>query len=122
MAKKTDRRSAAKIKEGLVSISISQKRTDQTEHHYANYISVGHSPWDFSISFGMFSTPQKGDVPSKGKAPNAEMEFEVPTQVEINFPLSLIAGLIRALETQKQAYEKQFGPILEPKKTEAKEK
>ena len=117
MAKKADRPSVEKSEEGLISFSTSQKRTDQTEHRYANYISVGHSPWDFSISFGMFSTPQKGDIPSKGKAPKTKMEIEVPAQVEINFPLSLIPGLIRALETQKQAYEKQFGPILEPNKT-----
>jgi hypothetical protein len=77
-----------------------------TPSFYANFIEVSQTKWDFSLIFA--TLPSK---PTMAKV--AEMQatgvLSCPAEVTINFPTTIMAGLIRALNMQKEAYEKENG-------------
>jgi hypothetical protein len=96
---------------GAIAVRIAVDVPDGTPAYYANFIEISHTKWDFSL----IATK----LPAKhGPAKLAEMQatgiLALPADVTINFPPTLMAGLIRALTTQKEAYEKET-------KTELKE-
>jgi hypothetical protein len=75
-----------------------------TPRYYSNYIEVTQTRWDFSLIFAT--------LPSKPPAAKiTEMQatgvLRLPADAAINFPPTIMAGLIRALNMQKEAYEKQ---------------
>jgi hypothetical protein len=80
--------------------------------YYVNYMEVGHTGHDFTL-FGVrlppkISEDKKADVMTT-------KELHVEPEVVISIPLGMIAGLIRALTTQKEAFEKLIGEkIQEP--------
>lgn len=89
-----------------VAVRIVVEVPDGTPSFYTNFIEVTHTKWDFSLIFAML--PPK---PTMAKV--AEMQatgvLSCPAEVTINFAPALMAGLIRALNMQKETYEKENG-------------
>ena len=97
MAEKNVKQASAKL--------IYPEPTDEDRRVYANYVQVNHTPWDFALHFGLVTTPT---VPPQ---PNPEGYVEIPVSklLTVNIPVPLIHGLIKALQTQVETYEKQYG-------------
>ena len=89
-----------------IAVRVVLEVQEGTPSFYSNYMEVSQTKWDFSLIFA--TLPPK---PSAAKI--AEMQatgiLACPAEVTINFPTTLMAGLIRALITQKEAYEKENG-------------
>lgn len=75
---------------------------------YANFVEVGHSNYDFTLLTarmpGKLSKDQRAAVEKAG-------ELEVPAELQIVIPPKVAVGLIKALQTQVDAFEKTHGPI-----------
>ncbi len=70
---------------------------------YSNFISVSHSPWDFTLRF--CDAPPGGDVErlaEKGK-------LVAPTKAEVIIPVNVMPELINVLKDQLEKYEKIYG-------------
>jgi hypothetical protein len=77
-----------------------------TPSFYSNFIEISNTPWDFSLIFAK--------LPAKASASSIEEmkvsgQLQLTAEITINFPPTLIAGLIRALTAQKELYEKMTG-------------
>lgn len=79
-----------------------------SEPYYANHVEVGCSKFDFFLLCARLPTKLPMAV---FKAAADTGEIHLPATVQLVFPASLVAGLIRALETQKAQYEKDNGKI-----------
>ncbi len=94
-----------------VAVRVAIDVPDGTPAHYANYIEISHTKWDFALIAARLPAKHSAakivDMQATGILP-------LHADVTINFPPTLIAGLIRALTVQKEAYEKET-------KTELKE-
>jgi hypothetical protein len=101
---KSNGKTAAALLPESVAVRIAIEVLDGTPTYYANFIEIGHTKWDFSLIFAKL--PPK---PTAGKI--AEMQatgtLALPAETAINFPPTLMMGLIRALTIQKEAYEKE---------------
>ena len=82
---------------------------ETTPFYYANFAEVSHSPNEFALSFARM--PVKPSAAAIAEA-RASGTFTLEASVHIVFPLNLIDGLIKALEIQKQSYEKNTGMII----------
>jgi hypothetical protein len=69
---------------------------------YVNYAQVSHSPWEFTIRFGL--APTGADIEQTMKKGQATLE--VPTIIDIMIPPTLMPGLIRALQTNFDKFDK----------------
>ena len=78
--------------------------TDNTPVFYANYLEVSISPNEFALSAVRIPTK-----PTQATLDSGEIRMEPSVQIII--PPMVIPGLIRALSTQRDNYESQFGPI-----------
>jgi hypothetical protein len=81
--------------------------TDDDKPSYANGIMVNHTPWDFTIFFSQVVLPP---APAGGT-----MEVKGKRVATITFPVTLVRGLIDALQTNLDLYEEQYGKIEIPK-------
>lgn len=86
--------------------SIAIEVSEGTPAYYANHIEIGQTKWDFMlISSRLPAKPSSARV--------VEMQntgvLTIPADVTINFPAHLMPGLIRALTSQKETFEKQTG-------------
>jgi hypothetical protein len=72
---------------------------------YVNYMELSQTPYDFTL-MGVQApsklTPEQLKIASSGAPLSLEAEFQV------TFPVSMLTGLIHALLTQKEIYEKTF--------------
>jgi hypothetical protein len=86
-----------------------------TPGYYSNYIEIGHTKWDFSLIASRL--PAK---PSSAKIVEMQASgiLNIPADVTISFPPHLMPGLIRALTTQKETFEKTTGIQLKEKTDE----
>ncbi len=77
---------------------------------YANGILVNHTPWDFAIHFSHVVAPVIAQ-------PNAAGQIEIKAKkvTVISIPATLVRGLISALQTNLERYEKTYGKIETPK-------
>ena len=101
MAEKDDKEAVARI--------ILPEFTGEDKSIYANHVIVNHTPWDFALHFGSVLTPLKPKLNDAG-----EVEIEVKKLLTINIPSTLIKGLINALQTSLDRYEKQYGKVKTP--------
>jgi hypothetical protein len=83
--------------------------TDETPQYYANHAEINFTVHDFLISFGRLSGRIGSDQIETLRETGA---MRVRADVQILIPASLVAGLIRALSSQKEQYEKQHGMAL----------
>ncbi len=94
-------------KEGKISVSsIRLEPSENVSTYYVNHIEVGNSVHDFSLICGRLpgklNMEQLEEIKSTGT-------FTLEPDVMVVIPASLISGLIRALTTQKETYEKAYG-------------
>jgi len=75
---------------------------------YANGVVVNHTPWDFALYFSQVLTPIN---PSKA----TPLEIKAKKVAIISFPVTLVRGLITALETNLTRYEELYGKVEIPK-------
>lgn len=110
MAKKKKAMSTpgAAPKPAVAQVKIVVDMPEGSEPYYANHVEVGHTKFDFFLLCSRLPTKPSSAVIQSAVASG---ELHIPATVQVTFPASLIAGLIRALETQKQAFEKDAGPI-----------
>jgi hypothetical protein len=113
MAKKaktpTIKKAAAAPKPEQLRVRIAVDVPEGTPTFYANYVEVAHSKWDFAFIASRLpaktSAAQVADMQATGT-------LNIPAEVVINLPSTLIAGLIRALTAQKEKFENETGTEL----------
>src|SRR3954453_17254337 len=91
-------------------IRISTQIGDETFTYYANHAEVACIPQEFAILFARIPAklpPDKIDEVKAGK-------LSLTCDAQILIPTTMIDGLIRALVSQKAAYEQRYGPIHTP--------
>jgi hypothetical protein len=105
--------SRAKVKkappESLGVRAVVVEVPEGTPSVYANFMEVSNTPWDFSLILAKL--PPKPN-PSKIEEIKASGLLQLTAEITINFPPTLMAGLIRALTAQKELYEKMTGTVL----------
>src|ERR1700740_599565 len=94
----------------LLTATITAQVGEDTFTYYANYAEVACVPHDFAILFARVPAKLSPEKAEEAKAGN----LTLTSDVQIIVPTTLIDGLIRALTTQKAAYEQRFGAIHEP--------
>ena len=95
---------------GPAGVTISTQIGDETFTYYANHAEVVCIPQEFAILFARMPAkfpPDKVDEVKAGR-------LSLTCDVQILIPTTMIDGLIRALGTQKAAYERRYGPIHAP--------
>lgn len=102
------RQPAAKETATRVAVKVQIDPTPDAPVYYANYLEVGHSHHEFSISFARvpikFSADRLVEI-KKG------MVINLASEGQVLFSPTVIPGLIRALEIQRKLYETNFGKI-----------
>jgi hypothetical protein len=73
------------------------------------------TPHEFSLLFGRLPAKIPPDKIEEARAGNVTLISDV----QILIPVTLIPGLMRALQTQKASYESQYGAIHEPGASDA---
>jgi hypothetical protein len=104
-AKASDEASLPKVVGGRLIAEV----PEGTPQFYANVIEISNTPWDFSMIFA--TMPAKLN-PFKMEEIQATGTIRLQAQLTVNFPPTILAGLIRALTTQKELYEKSMGTEL----------
>lgn len=94
-------------------VKVSLEPSFETVPYYANHIEVGHTRHEFTILAGR--------VPAKMSAERfAQIKesglLQLEPDVTLMFAPTLMPGLIRALQTQLEKWEKANGPIPEKEK------
>lgn len=84
--------------------------TEEDKPLYANAVLVNHTPWDFAMHFGHIVPP----VAAKA-GPAGEVEVKAKKIAVVSIPAPLVRGLISALQTNLERYEKAYGKIEIPK-------
>jgi len=108
--KKKQAAGAAPIpRDGLVPVTVVIDPVDESAAYYANYAEVSLAQYDCILSF--VRVPTKLSLARSEEAKSGTLKFEPLVQVIL--PPTLIPGLIRALMTTKEAFEKISGPIKE---------
>jgi hypothetical protein len=81
--------------------------TDEMAVYYANYAEASFAQHECLISFAR--VPTKMSIARSEEAKTGTIKLEPLVQVII--PPTLVPGLIRALSTVKEGYERLIGPI-----------
>ena len=104
-------RKTKKAEEKLTQIQFVTEATESTGQYYANFASVAHTPYDFSLTFAKVVAPPTSEQVATAKAGNP---VKIEPLMQIIIPVRLIQGLTEALITQKKKYEQSFGAIEQP--------
>jgi hypothetical protein len=92
-----------------MTVKVGLRVSDATATFYVNNAEVGSTTHDFTM---MFSQMPAKVSPALFADAEKTGTLTMDASVQVVFPLTLMAGLIRALTAQKEAYEKSFGVIL----------
>lgn len=71
---------------------------------YVNFAQVSHSPWEFTVRFCL--APAGPDIKKHLKEDG--ITAEVPIIIDVMIPPSVIPGLIKALQTNFDRFEKKL--------------
>jgi hypothetical protein len=82
------------------------RRPDFLKPTYANFVSVGHTPWDFRFTFALLSPPETVQD-EQGETQNVLTPDVV---AEVIIPANLMAAVVGAVQTNFTNYMNQFGP------------
>ena len=80
---------------------------------YANAIHINHTPWDFALHFSQVIVPT---TPPTGR----HVEITAKPVAVISIPVTLVRGLIKALETNLDIYENSYGKVEIPREAKGK--
>jgi hypothetical protein len=121
MAQRTRRRPAdqgppAPPQPEVLTPTITTQIGDETFTYYANYAEIASVTHDFAILFARTPAKLPPDKIEEARTGNLTLACDV----QIIVPITLIDGLIRALNTQKAIYEQRHGTIHEPGAPDAK--
>lgn len=77
---------------------------------YANFLSVWHTPFEFTLDFAALELPQRTDPE------NAESPVRVPCRVvaRVKIPPTVLFDVLRALNENMTKYESTYGEIRRP--------
>lgn len=106
--KATKKRSGKSAKPEVLGVKIVLEASEDTPSYYVNYVEIIHSQHEFGLYAAQMPTKLSTD---SLEAARKSGEIHVEPTLQLVVPPTLIPGLIRALETQKQSYEKEFGMI-----------
>jgi hypothetical protein len=110
------KRPAAKISKAAASepdrlpIRVVVDATDESGVYYANYVEASFAQHEILISFAR--VPTKMSIARTEEAKSGILKLEPLVQVAI--PPTLLPGLIRALSTTKDGFEKMVSQIYDP--------
>lgn len=95
--------------QAIIQLRPSLEVSDDTPQYYVNHAEINSTVHEFVISAGRLP----------GRLTQAQIEMvratsvlPTPADVQLLIPPTLIVGLIRALQTQKDVYEAQYGITL----------
>jgi Protein of unknown function (DUF3467) len=77
---------------------------------YANFLSVWHSPHDFTLDFAV--TGQGQQVSGPGGHPQIDVPCRIVARIKL--PLTVVEDVLRALATNVGNFEEQAGRIRKP--------
>ena len=116
-APSTNGKAAASLKP--LAVRIVGEVPEGTPAYYANFIEISHTKWDFSLIASRFPAKFGGAKLAEARATGI---LPVYAEVTINFPPTLMVGLIRALTTQKESFEKETNTELKESSEESSSK
>lgn len=94
------------VPEGQSGIRIvSSLDVGDTPVYYSNHVQVTFTPEDFTLHLGWYTTP-----PFPGPPPGV-VDVPVRSLAKVVVPLNLVRGLLRALETSAQNWERNWGEL-----------
>ena len=105
---KAESTAGAKKADGL-SVRIVIDVRDDTPHYYINHAEINSTQHEFTLSAGRIPAKFSPDQLQRAKE---TATIIIPADIQILIPPSLIPGLIRALSTQKDLYERTHGVTL----------
>ena len=73
---------------------------------YANFCSIQHSPFDFTLSFCDMNPLGEREI----KEAEASHVVKAPVRAKIVVPIPLIPGLIAALQENFRLHQESYGP------------
>jgi len=98
MAKRT-----SKDKPKQITTGVQLDVKPDTPSYYVNYVSVSHTPYDFTLSVAKIPSPMTQEQVASAQS-GKPISLEVILQLVV--PPLLIEGLIKAFIDQKKEYEK----------------
>lgn len=110
MAKKAVSKSAAaeKVEPKEIQVQIAFNHVDDISSYYVNHAEVANTQHEFVILCGRL--PAKLS-PSQAQVAKEKGKIMIDPLLQLTVPPTLIDGLINALKTQKERYEKRHGKI-----------
>ena len=84
---------------------------DNSPEYYANHVEVSHSPHEFELVFARLNARLSEE---KRSVLSTSGRLETDTLFRLVIPPSLLIDMLYVLNTQKEKYEKNFGPLLDP--------
>ncbi len=104
-------------KKGLAKL-VYPEATEEDQRLYSNSVFVNHTPWDFALHFYHIVPPVAArTVPPMAARHQSSGEIEIKANkvAVVGLPVTLMRGLIQALQSNLERYEKQYGKIEIPK-------
>lgn len=96
-----------------VNVKIQVVHSETVSSIYANYVEVAHSEYEFSLSMCKLPTKLR---PQQLLDVQAGQPLIIEPTVVVEIPTGLVKGLIQALETQVDHYEKKYGQLPDSEK------
>jgi uncharacterized protein DUF3467 len=84
---------------------------------YANFLSVWHTAYEFTLDFGVTQPPQV-DHPDD---PNEPVRVDCRVVARVKIPVTVLFDVLRALNENMTRYEQVFGEIRRPEPPEEDE-
>ena len=80
---------------------------------YANFLSVWHTAYEFTLDFGVTQPPQIDQ-----EDPDAPVRVECRVVSRVKIPVTVLFDVLRALNENMTRYEQVFGEIKRPEAPE----
>jgi len=84
--------------------------SEEIAGHYANFLSVWHTPHEFTLDFAATQPPQVDE-----DDPDAPVVVPCQVVARVKIPVSLVFDVLKALNENMTKYEARFGPITGPR-------
>jgi hypothetical protein len=110
-AKKASGPKTAPTEPQLLTLRPTLVLTDDTPTYYVNHAEFAGGTYDISMIVARLPSRP---TPEQIEAAKVSQAIHVEAELQLVFPPSLLPALIRALTSQKEAYEKNIHPIFDP--------